>query len=48
MTMIMVVVMPMVMDMDRLFRVLLLLGNIRVVIVDASVLLVLLLVFLRW
>ena len=48
MTMIMVVVMPMVMDMDRLFRVLLLLGNIRVVVVDASVLLVLLLVFLRW
>ena len=48
MTMVMVVVMPMVMDMDRLFRVLLLLGNIRVVVVDASVLLVLLLVFLRW
>ena len=46
--MIMVVVMPMVMDMDRLFRVLLLLGKIRVVVVDASVLLVLLLVFLRW
>ena len=46
--MIMVVVMPMVMDMDWLFRVLLLLGNIRVVVVDASVLLVLLLVFLRW
>ena len=48
MTMIMVVVVPMVMDMDRLFRVLLMLGNIRVVVVDASVLLVLLLVFLRW
>ena len=48
MTMIMVVVMPMVMDMDRFFRVLLMLGNIRVVVVDASVLLVLLLVFLRW
>ena len=48
MAMIMVVVMPMVMDMDRLFRVLLLLGKIRVVVVDASVLLVLLLVFLRW
>ena len=48
MAMIMVVFMPMVMDMDRLFRVLLLLGNIRVVVVDASVLLVLLLVFLRW
>ena len=48
MTMIMVVVMPMVMDMDRLFRVLLPLRKIRVVVVDASVLLVLLLVFLRW
>ena len=47
MTMIMVVVMPMVMDMDRFFRVLLMLGKIRVVVVDASVLLVRLLVFLR-
>ena len=39
--------MIMVVDMDRLFRVLLMLGKIRVVVVDASVLLVRLLVFLR-
>ena len=42
-------VMIMLMEMGRFFRVLLLLlfGNVRVVIIDASVLLVLLLIFLR-
>ena len=40
-------VMIMLMEMGRFFRVLLLFGNVRVVIIDASVLLVLLLVFLR-